>query len=129
MRKTAALILAVAAVAFAGNWDGNFERVGTFVPTAGAYAQLQVKVTDGGISSIPAPYVKVNCSDNAYVGVGRADAGCVTDGGQFGNSCDLIRFSVGEKFYAQFAVDQTHVVAQAYTDGGTVICNAFRQRN
>lgn len=120
----------LASIAIGGTWDGNFERVATLVTDGGSPAWLVVKNTYNNAQI--GPYIVVECNQDTFVGNGRADAGtsiCVGDGGVMGNPCRRINYSIGEKYYSQLALDQQAVAVMPVLDGGSAICNVFRQRN
>lgn len=109
MTRTRFLGLAIGLLALTAtaSWDSKFFFVGRVATSAAVNNHLTLPF------SLKGQYVKANCHDDAgvpapldtYVGVGKADGtiglgtkGCA-DAGTF--NCDLVRFSLGEKFYSQ----------------------------
>ena len=99
-------------------WDGSYTRKCHMVMDGG---QQLCAVSDGG------PYVKAVCGKDTAIGatVRQADAGpsnvCyLADGGM---ACDIVRFTLGEKFYSQLTPGQNAIAA--YGDGGSDNCDVF----
>lgn len=73
-----------------------------------------------------ASFVKVSCPNDAYVTTGPAGVTCAPADG--GLPCDLVRYSLGEKYYVKPMSTHTRVTA-AMADGGTQTCTVFESRN
>lgn len=105
----------------AGRWDGAFQRVGT----------IRVNSSGASLNAGKGAYVKVECvlssalttANDAYVGVGLADAGCAPQA-DAGYPCSLVRYSLGEKFYQQMQDVQSYVAV--YSPDAGLDCNVFK---
>jgi hypothetical protein len=138
MTRKSLLGLALGLCFFAGAaraaWDSKFFRAGSFVVQPGVNTKLKLPFALSG------QYVKVTCHDDAgvpnpvdtWLGTGRSDGGTATsfgtaaclDAGVY--NCDLYRFSLGEKFYAQQLGGEDAVWGTG-TDAG--ICDVFVSGN
>lgn len=107
-------------VAARGRWDGATRRVAG-INVASGQASVAVRSTPDPGDTV-APYLRVSCPGIiARIGVGFSDAGCTVQS-DAGQPCDIVRGDLGEKFYAQLGMFQTHVVGQAQ-DGGALVCD------
>lgn len=114
-------LLTLGVLLMAGRWDGAFLRVGT----------IRVNSSGASLSAGKGAYVKVECAltsapmtaNDAYVGVGLADAGCApqSDGGY---PCSLIRYTLGEKFYQQMQDTQSYVAV--YSPDAGLDCTVLK---
>jgi len=119
MKRLALLISFLGVVAFAAGRDSHFDRIGSVTTGTGA-----TNLATGLVGL----FIKVSCVQDAYVGLGPTNAvSCLaqTDGGR---PCDLIRFSLGEKFHAKTLSTHTHV-AVTMVDAGVQTCDVFAARN
>ena len=118
MTRTLVGILCLsAAVSVAGDLTNYFQKVGTLTTSA---PDASVALTTVG------SLVKVSCVQDAYVTTGAPGVSCLQDDG--GISCDLIRYSLGEKYVVLPLSGHTRVTAMM-SDGGVQSCGVFESRN
>lgn len=135
-KLTALLLIALAGTitgaAAAASWDGDFALL----------AKTSSTGTDSCLTLPSGIYTKVNCRNidggsspvDAYVGVKlrQLDGGSYDDQcylGDGGIGCDLVRFSMGEKFYRQTqaaTAARPNRMCIAAGPGGGVTCEVFQ---